>query len=251
MDTRKLINFVDNFPAFATWDKKEQVDYIAYFLQERLGYESFTATQIRTCIHLLALSPYSRVSAYLSENTKGRVAKYVKSKKGYRLERSHCFMVKAAIGDEVVKTKVSQQLLDLIPSVSDTIEKDFLEEAIKCYSVEAYRASVVLFWILTIYHLRNYIFYGTKLTDFNIALAQNPYKKLGKISIYDDFSDIPDFKFIELMRSANIISSDIRKILAEKLDIRNTAAHPALVKLTGHKATEFGLDLINNIILKY
>jgi hypothetical protein len=68
---------------------------------------------------------------------------------------------------------------------------------------------------------------------------------------YDDFSELPESKFIELMRSANIISNDVRKILDEKLGTRNSVAHPSGIIFTGHKTTEFALDIINNILFKY
>ena len=72
-----------------------------------------------------------------------------------------------------------------------------------------------------------------------------------KISNIDDFSELKESKFIELMRSEKIISNDIRKILDEKLGIRNSASHPSPITIEGHKATEFILDLVENVILKY
>lgn len=67
----------------------------------------------------------------------------------------------------------------------------------------------------------------------------------------DDFSDIPEGIFIELTRAAGIISNDVRKILDTKLGIRNTSAHPSGVKISQVKATEFIMDLVENVILKY
>jgi hypothetical protein len=58
-------------------------------------------------------------------------------------------------------------------------------------------------------------------------------------------------KFIELCRAASIISNDVRKILDAKLGIRNSAAHSSRITVGEHKAVEFGIDLINNVILKY
>ena len=79
----------------------------------------------------------------------------------------------------------------------------------------------------------------------------NREKKVTLISQLDDFSVLTEDKFILLMRSANIISNDVRKILDEKLGTRNSAAHPSGVAITGHKATEFVLDLVQNVLLKY
>lgn len=36
----------------------------------------------------------------------------------------------------------------------------------------------------------------------------------------------------------------------EKLGIRNSAGHPSGVRISGHKATEFIIDLVENVLLK-
>lgn len=250
MDKKELEKFIERFDDFSKWGGKEQVDYFAYFLTEEKEQDSFTAKQIQDCFDILSLKQYARVAAYLSENVSNKNGRYVKSKSGYRLERSVCDEIKQRVNNEPKKVQVSQQLTDLVLKIKDSQEKAFLLEALNCYRVEAYRATIILVWILAIDHLQKYIF-GQRLNDFNTALSKNPDKKVQQIVNYDDFSDLPESKFIELMRSANIISNDIRKILDEKLGIRNSAAHPSNIVFTGHKTTEFALDIINNILLKY
>ena len=65
------------------------------------------------------------------------------------------------------------------------------------------------------------------------------------------FSDIKESVFIEVCRSSNVITNDVRKILDEKLGIRNTAAHPSTVKIHESKVVNFVEDLVDNIIIKY
>ena len=86
--------------------------------------------------------------------------------------------------------------------------------------------------------------------DF-ISPAAHADKKMRQIVSYDDFSDLKENRFIELLRGSGIISNDVRKILDEKLGVRNSAGHPSGVKISGHKATEFMIDLIENVLLKY
>jgi hypothetical protein len=250
MDKKRLEDFVERFDDFTAWDGKKQVDYFAYFLVVELGADSFTAKQVQDCFDILSLKQYTRVAVYLSENAGSKNGKYIKSKTGYRLERSVHDEIKQVVNNEPKKVQVSQQLNDLVPKIKDSQEKAFLLEALNCYRVEAYRAAIILVWILAVDHLQKYIF-GQKLNDFNSALAKNPDKKVQKIVNYDDFSDLSEVKFIELMRSAGIISNDVRKILDEKLGTRNSAAHPSGIVFTGHKTTEFALDIVNNILLKY
>lgn len=250
MERKLLENFVERFDDFSKWDGKKQVDYFAYFLATETTSESFTAKQIQDCFDTLSLKQYARAAVYLSENSSNKSGRYIKSKTGYRLERSVFDDIKQQVNNEPKKVRVSQHLTDLVSKIKDSQEKSFLVEALNCYRVEAYRATIILVWILAIDHLQKYIF-GQKLNDFNSALAKNPDKKIQKIVNYDDFADLSEVRFIELMRSANIISNDVKKILDEKLGIRNSAAHPSSIVFTGHKTTEFALDIINNVLLKY
>ncbi len=250
MADQDLEKFVDSFDGFSKWNGKDQVDYFAYFLTVEKNQESFTAKQIQDCFQKLSLKEYARVSAYLSENVSSKQGRYVKKDSGYRLERSIQDQIRQKIKNEPNKIQVSDQLTDLIPKIKDSQEKEFLIEALNCYRVEAFRATITLVWILTVDHLQKYIF-GQKLADFNAALQKNPDKKVKQIINCDDFSDLSESKFIEIARAAGIVSNDVRKILEEKLGIRNSAAHPSSIVFTGHKTTEFALDLINNVLLKY
>jgi hypothetical protein len=250
MERKLLENFVERFDDFSKWDGKKQVDYFAYFLATETTSESFMAKQIQDCFDTLSLKQYARAPIYLSENSSNKSGRYIKSKTGYRLERSVFDDIKQQVNNEPKKVQVSQHLTDLVSKIKDSQEKAFLVEALNCYRVEAYRATIILVWILAIDHLQKYIF-GQKLNDFNSVLAKNPDKKVQKIVNYDDFADLSEIRFIELMRSANIVSNDVRKILDEKLGIRNSAAHPSGIVFTGHKTTEFALDIINNVLLKY
>ncbi|GFM78517.1 hypothetical protein PSCICM_43360 [Pseudomonas cichorii] len=107
-------------------------------------------------------------------------------------------------------------------------------------------------WILVIHHLYDHITKNS-LTEFNTALSKNTDKRIKITSIekHDDFSEIPEGKFIELARSAGIISNDVRKILDSKLGTRNTYAHPSGVSISEVKVNDFIIDLVENVILKY
>jgi len=154
---------------------------------------------------------------------------------------------------EVVEGRFSSYtqpyLEKLISRVSDDNQKKFLSEASACMAVKARRATIIMVWIVTIDHLREYII-QRKLHDFNTALSRRTDKFATTIiRNKDDFMDIPDVVFIEVARSARIITKDVRKILDEKLGIRNTCAHPASVHET--KAINFVEDLVDNVIVKY
>lgn len=246
-----LEEFVGKFDDFSSWAPTKQTDFIAYYLTAAGGMSSVTGGDILAAFNTLHLKEYKRAGAYLSENAYDRRGKFVKANGGgYRLERGVFNGIDQLVKHEPVKIAVSIHLSELIAKVTDSSEKDFLEEAVNCYRIEAYRAFIIMVWIVTIEHLQKYVF-ANDLPAFNIALSKNPDKKMKRIVNYDDFSDLNEGKLIDLTRAAGIISNDVRKLLEEKLGTRNSAAHPSGIKVSGHKATEFAIDLIDNILLKY
>ncbi len=54
-----------------------------------------------------------------------------------------------------------------------------------------------------------------------------------------------------MLRSAGIITNDVRKILDTQLGFRNTAAHPSTVDVPESKVVGAIEDLVLNVILKY
>ncbi len=245
--------FVDQFDGFSKWDGRKQVDYLAYFLIVVVGQPSFSSREMEESFDILSMKPYSRVGPYLSEHAnKGKGGRYIKVGREYTLERSVLDEIRKNVEDEPKRILVSQQLTSLMGKVTDPQEHTFLKEATDCYRVGAFRATIILVRILVINHVEKFIFSDAKtLAEFNSALAKNPDKKLKVISSREDFSDLSEVRLIELMRAANLISNDVRKVLDEKLGIRNSAAHPSALVFDGHKATEFSSDLVQNVLLKF
>ncbi len=251
MTREELDLFASRFDGFAALSAVKQIDYLAYYLLAQKGKESITAGDLEECFKLLDLRPYARMSVHLSESASKKDGRFIKHSKGYRLERAALEEIRAIVDAEPEREKVSVHLTDLVPKISEAQERVFLEEAIRSFRVKAFRAAVVMTWILTMEHLQRFT-YGNKLSEFNAAIAAHPdNKRMKAITAYDDFADLKESRVIELMRSAGVISPDVRRILDEKLGIRNSAGHPSGVILSPHKATEFILDLVENVILKY
>ncbi len=245
-----LEDFFNKFDDFTDWDNKKIIDLISYYYTSEDSSSVITAGKIDEAMISLDLRKYSRTAAYLSEESKNISGKYVKQKTGYRLQRAEYNSIKKIVENEPRVIAVSEQLNNLVNQVKDSQELSFLHEAINCYKVQAYRASIVMVWALTMDHLLKYVF-GQKLSDFNLAVVKCGDKRIKQVVEYEDFGDIKEVKLIELMRSAGIVSNDVRKILDTKLGIRNSAAHPSGITFPQPKATEFIGDLIDNILLKY
>lgn len=245
-----LDDFITIIDDFSSIPKNKQVDYFAYYFNHYRDQHEIQPKEIDSCFLKLFLKPYSRTVQYLSEESRKSNGKYIKVNSGYHLERSYFDEIKSVIENEPQKITISEQLSKLRSKIVDTQEKTFFDEAINCYRVQSNRATIVMVWVLIFDHLLRFIF-SNKLNEFNVALSKNPDKKVNKIINLEDFSDLQESKIIELSRSAKIITNDVRKILEEKLGIRNSAAHPSGVSFSSHKTTEFILDLIVNVLLKY
>lgn len=143
-------------------------------------------------------------------------------------------------------------LLALAVRIKDPAERSFLNEAMRCLQASAPRGAIVMAWALTVDHMQNHVLVHHSAA-FNSALrARTDANKHVVIAIKDDFDKITkESVFIEVMRSAGIITNDVRKILDTQLGLRNTAAHPSTVEVPESKVVAAIEDLVLNVMLKY
>lgn len=251
----KLDNFLLQVPDLETQTPANLIDYFVYYLTVIESKDTVQASDVEPCFSLSRLTKYSNIASYLSQNAKaprGKKPKYVKTRSGYQLERSHQLEIQKYLHKGPAKIETSHLLRGLLSKLKDKREQIFLQEAVDCYEIGARRAAIVLVWILTIYHLCEYIFQH-ELASFNAALSKDKDKriKVDKITKIDDFAEMPESKLIDLCRVSKIISNDVRKILETKLGIRNSSAHPSAITISEVKTTDFIIDLTDNVITKY
>lgn len=249
----KLEAFALQIPELSSKSAADLIGHFVYFITVLEGESVATAAGVERCFEVLRIQKYSNISTYLSRHSKrGGSGKFIKISGGYHLCRTVQLEIQKTLHSGPSKIETSHLLRGLVPRLSDNIDRQFLQEVIDCYEIGARRASIVMAWLLAVNHLCTYI-YVKELPAFNAVLSRNTDKrvKISAISKIDDFSEIPEGKLIEFAKSANIISNDVRKILDTKLGIRNTSAHPSAVSISEVKATDFIIDLVENIILKY
>jgi hypothetical protein len=252
---RVIINeYIDKIEGFADLPFTEQTKYLAYCYVKSTKDDLFTPSNIGNFFELASLDKPKNISDIfqkLSNRKKGNKIFLKRDAKRnlYSFERTVFKQLETELSGESPARKISTTLRKLVPKIHDKQESEFLEEAVTCFEIGSYRASIIMSWLLTINHLQNYIL-NNKLTEFNTALATQGLR-LRQVNSLDDFSELKESKFIEICRSARIISNDVRKILDEKLGIRNTSAHPNDIKISEAKATSFTEDLVENIILKF
>ena len=228
------------------------IDLFAYFLTVEMGEPAFSARIINDCFAACDLTPPARTRAHLSEGLKTTPQKFVKVEGGYKLQHHYREQLSQRLGAERVVVQASAELRRLETKLAPGAQQRFLKETIDCFEAGANRAAIIMCWILALNHLFALVLMK-HLQNFNAELAKVNDKRVrvSAISTRDDFGDIPEGKFIELLRSGGVISNDVRKILDVKLGIRNTCAHPSGVEIKRSKVIDFIEDLIENVLLKY
>jgi len=228
------------------------LDFFVYYLTVEIAEDVATASSLEKCFHDCDLVGPGNISAELSRGLKGSPPKFVKADGGYRLHRSYREQLANRLGTSRPVIQTAIELRKLEAKLPAGAEKNFLTETIDCFEAGANRATIIMCWILTLNHLCDFVFQH-HLVAFNTELSKITDKrvKVTKVQVRDDFSDIPESKFIELLRATGVISNDVRKIMDEKLGTRNTSAHPSSVAIKPSKVIEFVDDLIENVVLKY
>lgn len=242
--------FYNSIDDAASLTNKDLVGFFLYYLTLEAGEDSASAEMVDDCFIACDLTPSARTAAYLSEGVRNGC--FVKADQGYKLHRHYREELSRKLGAERAVTQTSAELRKLEARLQPGSTKDFLKETIDCFEAGANRATIVMCWILTLDHLIDYVL-THHVKAFNAVLATNNDKrvKLTSVNTRDDFGDIPEGKLIEFLRASGVISNDVRKILDEKLGIRNSSAHPSAIAIKRSKVIEFVDDLVENVILKY
>jgi hypothetical protein len=230
---------------------KELVGLFVYFLTVEMQEVSATKRSVDACFAACDLAPPARTASLLSEGVAEGI--YVKVPEGgYKLQRHYREEISKKLGAERIIVQANAELRKLEAKMGAGTARDFLNETIDCFEAGANRATIVMCWILAMDHLMSYVI-ARHLAAFNAVLAKNTDKrvKVSCITTRDDFGDIPEGKFIEFLRIANVISNDVRKILEGKLGTRNSSAHPSGIIIKPSKVIDFVDDLVSNVVLKY
>jgi hypothetical protein len=174
----------------------------------------------------------------------------IRSKGKYKLHRRDMTELDALYAAHPTTIAASKLLIDLPAKVPDLTERAFLEEAINCYKVKAYRAAIVMTWSLAYDHLIRWIFTDpARVAALNIAFAKRFQKKPPAVASSHDLEDIKEFDVVESCGTGGLVSSNVVKILREKLTKRNMAAHPSAVVVIESQANDVITDLVNNVVL--
>ncbi|WP_316207367.1 hypothetical protein [Bradyrhizobium sp. SZCCHNR3118] len=245
-----LQELVEQVAEFNTAAPKERIELFAWWLHVHGGKELFGPADIRGCYNKLHIDDPPSLATYLSRLADAKDLIVERGK--YKLARSVRSELDKKYGVHHSVVAISKLLTDLPAKVPTVEERAFLQEALKCYRIEAYRACIVMVWNLAYAHLLDWILKdANRLTAFNNTIPKRfPALKNIQVAKYDDFRDeFKERQVVEICSSAGLINDDIFKVLKGKLDRRNSAAHPSTLVFVQSQADDMITDLVNNVVL--
>jgi len=248
--------FLGAIPGIRDFSRKSLILIFGYYLRRHSGITQFTPKAIRECFSVGNFRIPSDLGVLLKKISTGRGSPLIRSNNRYALSASGVKEVEDILPSSTFPSTGSGSFLDaavphlkrVLAKVSDEKRKEFLAEAVSCLGVSAKRATIVMSWLAVVDHLQEYVF--TKhLSAFNAALSRRS-DRLSKITVTskDDFGEMKEAQFIEVCRSAGIVTNDVRKLLDEKLGYRNSCAHPSAIVVGDAKVVSFIEDLVDNVV---
>ena len=242
-------DFATLVPGFDDLVDRDKVRHFAWFLHTYRNMQVFATGDIRKCLEDLHLLP-PNVSLHLRRMAEVKLPSLIKSGGQYKLHRREMSYFSSLYSAHPTTVSASKLLTDLPAMVPNLAERAFLEEAINCYKVKAYRAAIVMTWNLTYDHLTHWILKDSaRLKALNLALSKRFQKNPPCVNSLQDIEDLREFDLVEACGTATLVSSNIVKVLKEKLTKRNMSAHPSAVIIIESQANDVITDLVNNVIL--
>jgi hypothetical protein len=129
--------------------------------------------------------------------------------------------------------------------------RPYLEEAVGCYRDGLYRAAILLVWAAVIQHLYetvgNYRGGVGRLESANKARF-GEMRKYRQIKKQDDLSYLGEKDFIWVAEDAGVFNRNARKVLQERLELRNLCGHPTGYSPGREETVIFIESLVLNVL---
>ena len=242
-----LSEFAGRAPELAKLGPTDQLRIFAWYLHTYEGLERVTVADFSRCFDGSDLHK----PAGLHQLVKQIIGKdLIKDAKGLRLAKGMRDTLDGRFGNDRDETVLVDQLLSSLPSkLTSAAQQDYLNEALVCFRHKAFRAAIVMTWNVAYDHLLSVVV-DSKLAAFNAQLATMLGGKRKPIVTREDFQRMQESDIIDVCNAGRLVSKEVAKVLKDKLDRRNSAAHPSGSTFNKLQAEEFITDLVNNALLK-
>lgn len=249
MSEESFEDFVRRIPDFSALSPTDKICHAAWYLHAA-GQQFVTTRSINTLFaQIHAVPPPTAV--YLKRLAERRPPTFLKSKSGYKLENSPRNALTEKLAPKSETAVVGALLTGLVAKLGVAEEARFLDEALRCYSVRAFRASIVMTWNLAFDHVQQWVIADpSRIERLNQSIKDKYPKKMLVVKVVDDLSEMKEYEIIACLYHSKLITKNVSDILQEKLKRRNAAAHPSSIVITQAQADDVITDLINNVILR-
>jgi hypothetical protein len=242
-----ILDFVEPISDFSLKSAPFMIEAFAWYLHEVQKQERVSTGDLAICFEKAHIPKPANIAASLAKLCGRKPARFIRDSKGYRLSVHSRKEFGELLPVRATSVKATRVLTELLIRVTEPNQKAFLQETIICFKHHAYRAAIVMAWNLAYSDVLDRIF-ASHLQAFNSQIGTYGFKNA--IQKRSDFSDMKESQIIALARAAKVLSKESMKILEEKLNKRNTAAHPSTVIVGVTTAEEVIFDLVENILLK-
>ena len=221
---------------------------LGYYLEVFDGAESFAVADVRQAYHAAKLSPSSNISVEIRLNVqRGRMfrpksGRYALTQDGLERIRERHTVNEA----EEISENISEKLRSDVLGIADADERDYLEEALKCLGVGAYRGAVLMGWAATINNLHAKI-EKAGFGAFHQACAQF-MKKPRPVKARADLEYFKDWEILLAVEKMGLFDRNVRAALGVQLDVRNRCGHPGEVKPQIHVVNAFFEEIIQYVL---
>ncbi|MCM2354911.1 MAG: hypothetical protein NDI63_14920 [Pseudobdellovibrio sp.] len=175
----------------------------------------------------------------------------VSLKDGWTLTSNGKSSLKEKLGiGEVKEAKIITSLRDHLPKIKLTQNREFIEEAIRCFESKCFRAAVVLSWTGAMGVLYDEVI-KNHLTTFNRNLMAK-FPKSKTIVSFDDLALLSENDFLELAYSSSVIDKNVKMHLQNTgLKLRNSCGHPNTFKVSEHQVQAHIELIMLNVFEKF
>jgi hypothetical protein len=129
--------------------------------------------------------------------------------------------------------------------------RPYLEEAVQCYEHALYRGSILMVWAAVmqrLYDVAGNHSGGVKAFEAENKNRYGASRNYREIKKADDFLYLADSAFLQLGEDAGMYNRNARKMLIERLDLRNRCGHPTGYTVGREETVIFIESLLLNVI---
>ena len=222
---------------------------VLYYKQRYEQLEAMTVEQIRSALGNARVSKSKKINVADVLSKSGHYVDTAGVRQGKRLWKltgSGVRHVRQLLDLPASEPEIEHDvasLSTLAARVSDTVVRGYIEEAVKCLSVGALRASIVFLWSGAIRTVEERMIAKGK-NRLRAALTKHD-PKARQVSKVEHFQYVKDKTTLLAAQELGIFDKGERSTLEDALNLRNRCGHPTKYGPGPKKASSFIEDVVN------